>query len=531
MKKIALLFISFLLIFTILPSATADTVPQASNDPTVKIGLYYGSDALPSANLANEIGSGYLFGFFDSDRIFNGVGYTYEEKITVMKDKTYHIDTGTEFPSFDEAALFAINFTSSTGKTAFPSYISGAYRVRIGSYGTLEEANNAAASIGLSGASGAGGSATCYSVTVTSTGSIIFEFDAGPSGYLAIRPAGADYTETWFKGYKYAGSFEYRLNGSNNVTVINVLPLSEYTKGVLPYEMNPQWNQEALKAQAVCAASYLLSNRGKHGSSGFDVCNTTDCQVYRGRNSATANSDAAAEAVKGLALYYDNKVCSTVYHSSNGGSTESAKNVWGTDYPYLQAVPDNFEDLSIANNGIWSFEYTKNEITWILQNKGYSIGNIVDVYVDEYTPAGNVYRLTFVDSSGKLLSFEKGQTRTILNSSTLKKYTHSQRYTISGGILFNVNDASTQMYAAEGYAIGKGGTVSRLSGRTDITLISAGGLSVLKRNTDSFIISGKGWGHNVGMSQYGAKGMAERGYTYEQILRYYFTGAYVQPIR
>ena len=104
-------------------------------------------------------------------------------------------------------------------------------------------------------------------------------------------------------------------NNVNDITVINVLPVSEYTKGVLPYEMNANWHPEALKAQAVCAASYALSNKTKHKSLGFDVCNTTDCQVYLGRNAANANSDAAAEAVKGLVLTYDNKICSTVYHS------------------------------------------------------------------------------------------------------------------------------------------------------------------------------------------------------------------------
>ena len=94
---------------------------------------------------------------------------------------------------------------------------------------------------------------------------------------------------------------------------------------------------------------------------------------------------------------------------------------------------------------------------------------------------------------------------------------------------FNVNNASTVISAAEGYAIGKGGSVTWLSGRDDIHLLSAKGTSVLERNTDSFIVSGKGWGHNVGMSQYGAKGMAERGYTFDQILSYYYTEAVVQP--
>lgn len=557
MKKLALfctiLFVMFTIIVTFPGSGmvtTAEANTSGLYDPIIKVGLYYGNDALPSANLANEIGSGYLFGFFDSQRSFWQTGWTAQEKITINKDKNmyvlsgkyydslppsgaltigaYHIDSGTSFATFDEALAAAQALSASTGIHAFPAYVRGEHRVRLGSYTSIEKANEAAAKTGLQGATGVGGSTTCYTVTITSTGEIIYEFDAGSEAFLAIQPTGAAYTETWFKGYRYAGAFEYRRNNGNDITVINVLPVSEYTKGVLPYEMNANWHPEALKAQAVCAASYALSNRTKHRSLGFDVCNTTDCQVYLGRNAANANSDAAAEAVKGLVLTYNNKICSTVYHSSNGGSTESAKNIWGTDYPYLQAVPDNFEDLAKANNGIWTYEYTSDEITWILQTKGYDIGKVVDVYVDEYTPAGNVYRLAIIDSKGKKLTFEKSAARTILNSSTLNKYTHSQRYTISGGIRFNVN-GGTDVIAAESYAIGKNNTVSRLSGRNDIYLISSGGLSVLKRNTDSFIVSGRGWGHNVGMSQYGAKGMAERGYTFDQILSYYFTGAVVRP--
>jgi stage II sporulation protein D len=553
MKKLAFLFLILFAFVTIVPGngmipyAEADT--YVLYDPIIKVGLYYGNDALPSANLANEIGSGYLFGYFDNQRNFYQTGWTFEEKITINKDKNmyflsgkyydslppsgattigaYHIDSGAAYASFDEALAMANTLSATTGIKAFPAYIMGEHRVRLGNYKSADEANGAAAGTGLQGATGVGGSTTCYSVTKTATGEIIYEFDAGSNAVLAVKPTGAEYTETWFKNYKWAGAFEYRRNNGNDITVINVLPVSEYTKGVLPYEMNANWHPEALKAQAVCAASYALSNKTKHKSLGFDVCNTTDCQVYLGRNAANANSDAAAEAVKGLVLTYDNKICSTVYHSSNGGSTESAKNIWVADYPYLQAVPDSFEDLQKANNGIWSFEYTSDEITWILQNKGYNIGKIVDAYVDEYTPAGNVYRLAFVDSRGTKLTFEKSAARTILNSSTLNKYTYSQRFTISYGIRFNVNDSGTEVLAADSYAIGKNNTVSRLSGRSDIYLLSSEGVSVLKRNTDSYIVSGKGWGHNVGMSQYGAKGMAERGYTFDQILSYYFTGAVV----
>ncbi len=556
MKKYIALLLLLSYIFVMFPAVYADSSGTAFStgvDPDIRVGLYYNNAALPSANLANQIGSGYYFGFYDSQRSFIRLGFTAQEKITISKDKNmyvnsgnyyeslppsgstsigaFHVDSGVQYSTFDEASAAANAIEASTGVASFPTYITGVFGVRTGTYTSLDSAAAAVSSLGISGGKAVGGSSTCYTVTVTATGKILFEFDSGSATGLAINPTGAEATVTWFKGYKYAGNFEYRRNNGNDITVINVLPISEYIKGVLPYEMNPNWHIEALKAQGISAASFALANLRKHGSLGFDVCNTTHCQVYRGRNSATANSDAAAEAVKGMGLYYNNRICSTVYHSSNGGSTESSKNVWLEDVPYLQAVPDNFENLTTANNGIWSFVYTKSDMTWILQNKNHSIGNIVDAYVDEYTPAGNVFRVSFVDSNGKKISFEKGATRTILNSETLKKYTHSQRYTISNGMSLVPSGSSSEIPVSEGYAIGAGGSITRLNGRSDVHILSASGTSALTGNTDSFIVSGRGWGHNVGMSQHGAKGMAEKGYTYDRILQYYFTGANVEPIR
>src|SRR5699024_10163312 len=98
-----------------------------------------------------------------------------------------------------------------------------------------------------------------------------------------------------------------RVNG-NDITVIGVLSMDDYIKGVVPYEMSASWNIEALKAQALCAKSYAVNSMGKHGSSGFDLCNSTHCQVYKGMNSATANSNAAVEAVSGQYILYNGKV-------------------------------------------------------------------------------------------------------------------------------------------------------------------------------------------------------------------------------
>ncbi|MDR1116991.1 MAG: SpoIID/LytB domain-containing protein [Oscillospiraceae bacterium] len=540
MKKLTI----FLLVISMLlavPHETAD----AYDEPYVRVGLRYDSTVMSSANLANEVGSGYYFGFFEGNN-FTGLGGTYEEKITIVKDKNmyfsggvyyetsqpsssvigaYHIDLGRSFSTYEEAQNAAAEVTSN-GTPSFPAYISGEYRVRVGNFSTEADANARKTSIGLSSAPVVGGSATCFTVTATSDGRILYEYDMGTKVF-AVMPAGSAQSVTWFRGYKYNGAFEYRRNDGNDLTVINVVKIGDYPKGVIPYEMNPEWPMEALKAQAVCASSYAAYNKNKHSSKGFDVCNTTDCQVYRGLNTATEASNAACEAVRGVGIYYNGKICNAVYHSSNGGATENAENVWGTKTPYLISVTDGFENLASANNGIWSYTYTGEELSWLLTEKGYPIGKVTKAYVDEYTAAGNVYRVVFIDASGKKLVFEKESARTILYSETLKKYANSQRYTIStGSIELYVNSSSGKLSAGSGTAvIGAGGKTGTLKNGDEVYIKSASGTTKLqKTSAEGFVVSGTGWGHNVGMSQYGAKGMAENGYTYDQIIRYYYTG-------
>ena len=82
----------------------------------------------------------------------------------------------------------------------------------------------------------------------------------------------------------------------------NDVPLEDYIKGVVPYEMSPSWHKEALKAQAVCARSYADGQKERHKNNGFDVCSTTHCQVYHGIGRATANSNAAVEETRGQYL-------------------------------------------------------------------------------------------------------------------------------------------------------------------------------------------------------------------------------------
>lgn len=380
-------------------------------------------------------------------------------------------------------------------------------------------------------------------VTVTGTDQVLYESD-GES--LGVMPLGfGEEPVTWFKGYRYTGGFEYTLSGGG-VQVVNVTDLENYVKGVVPYEMSGNWPLAALEAQAVCARTYACRNSKHLGTYGFDVCSSTDCQVYNGVSLATARSDQAVENTAGLRLYYGGSlVQDAVYHASNGGATEDAKNVWGTDKGYLKGKTDPYESKTSIPNYSWTVTYTAEELTWILDQKlgrnERSIGSVQDVYISAVTPAGNVSAVTFVGSDG--VKTVTGETcRTIFYSSTYGKSVKSQRFQIngqggggSGGLC--VNDPATPLASLDGAAVLSGtGTQTTLRGETasaitstGVVAITAGGSGPARSSgTGTFTITGTGNGHNVGMSQYGAKAMAELGYSYEEILQFYYTDVTIE---
>ena len=184
------------------------------------------------------------------------------------------------------------------------------------------------------------------------------------------------------------------------------------------------------------------------------------------------------------------------------------------------------------------FTYTTSTLTQLLATKGYPNSGVVGFYVSKYTRMGNVLEITFVDSSGKRFVFDKSNVRTFPNSSALGVVTNSPRYSVTSGGMSLAAQSGDGLSAFKGgdkvWTVGADGNPVEitldgftriLSGNGDIT-----GLPVTA-SSGTYVVDGRGWGHNVGMSQYGAKGMAEQGYTYDQILRYYFTGVTLEYIR
>ena len=423
----------------------------------------------------------------------------------------------------------------------YPAWVDWGYVVRVGCYGSEDEAAEAASLLGEGYA--ARSSSTGVVVTVTRTANVLFEFDCGGVFDLAVQPEEKEgETSTWFKGYKYSGAFEYPRVTGGNLNVYNVLDLESYVKGVIPYEMSSNWPMEALKAQAVCARTYACRASKHRAAYGFDVCSTTCCQVYYGRGSgasyATEQSDAAVEATEGERLYYNGDlVQDAVYHSSNGGATEDVANVWGSEKGYLKGKADPYESLLSIPNYNWSVTYTADEMTWILDQKGYNVGTVRNVYVSEYTPMGNVKKLT-IEGSRDTLTVSGDTCRTIFYSSTYQKSVKSLRFAINGGGPSGTSgvvvNGSTTLDGLDGISVISGsGKVSKMdgnsasvissSGISGVSTTSGGSVKPTSSNNGTFTITGTGSGHNVGMSQYGAKAMAENGYDYEEILKFYYT--------
>lgn len=509
---------------------------QAVRGDVVSVGLRYQGTALAEANLENAVGSGYTFGYFDAERSFVPFGGTDARTITMhAASGMFYLQLPDEWDSYEEAAEQAAAYAN-----AYPAYINGSFRVRLGGYASEAEAQQARTALEPS-AQVTAATGTLVVVGVTGTEKRLFAFDCSGLGSLGVMPRGnGEAAVTWFKGRKYYGGFSYSRITGGNLNVINMVDLEDYVKGVVPYEMSGSWPLAALEAQAVCARTYVC-NTAKHLSAyGFDVCATTDCQVYSGvggsSGGATALSDEAVDATAGVCMYYGGKLIDAVYFSSDGGATEDAENVWGGAVDYLLGKEDPYEALTAIPNYSYSVTYSAAQLTEILRAKGYSLGTVADVYVSERTGTGNVKKVTFVSTTGQALTVSRSTCRSIFYSSTYGKSVRSMRFTISGGSgssggnSFCINDAAHTRTGLDGLSVISGsGTVSTLTGTPSVitasgTAPASGSGSTGGSSAEGFTVNGTGNGHNVGMSQYGAKAMAETGCSYRDILNFYYTG-------
>ena len=240
----------------------------------------------------------------------------------------------------------------------------------------------------------------------------------------------------------------------------------------------------------------------------------------------------------GNTFYEKNKKVVGYFFSSDGGATESAVNVWGGNYAYLTGKKDPYEKTESISNGVWNKTLTAAELRRKLTASGRSIGEIQSVQVTKRTEMGNVNALTITDTSGKTVTLTKEACRTVLGLNSVR-YTVGGQGSLEGATASTIPVNGKPVQNGAFYTIQGDGTktnISSVHGKTALTATGTETLTAAQQTFGSepavtgksYTFSGRGWGHHVGMSQYGAKAMAEQGMNYQQILQFYYTGVTVK---
>ncbi len=505
--------VSLFVILTVLFSIF--TIPAKAQMPEkVKIGLFYGSGAKDSYAISSESGlRAFLANDEDSIKFFSSEALT---EATVKKNNYYSTECTDVFTDFGSAQLKADELCSN-GFDAYVSVCGSNYTVRIGTFATLDEAKAASGQYGT------------YPIEITKTGvlvlkgdKIVFAFDDS-NKHLELTSRSGNIK---INSVAYRGAMRFVRASGNDMAAINVLPLEEYLYSVLPKEVSASWNEEALKAQAVVARTFTITNINKFKDYGFNLDNTTASQVYGGVGVEDERTTKAVDATCGEIVKYDGKPASVFYYSSSGGKTSNSEDVWTAALPYLRSVEDTYENPAEASYANWSVTFTKEQIKETLLAKGIDIGDILDI-VAVYSDSERAVNLTFVGTRGA-----KEYLKDNIRASLSLKSTNFKLIKGDTPSNLNVIDSSLKCSSVD---FGKDVSVISANGTATLSkspsLLSASGVSTPKVSTkpaDSYTFTGGGWGHGVGMSQWGAKGMADNGFSYKEIITHYFSGVQVE---
>jgi len=342
---------------------------------------------------------------------------------------------------------------------------------------------------------------------------IVFSYDSKDAEFF-VKPIKGNLDSS---KYKYRGGIGVKLiNGK--FSIINYVNMREYLYGVLPYEMSTNWPIEALKAQAVAARNFAFSNINKYAKYGFDLSDGTSSQVYKGVKGESELTNLAVDLTKGEVLLYNDSLVEAYFHSNSGGHTESSENIWSEKIPYIVGVDDKYSER--APNAFWDISFTKKEIEAILSKNKIYIGNLKDIKIANRSENGRVLDLMFIGTLTNA-SFKKEKIRAIFGYSVFKSIWYDVKKDTDVTVMTSKEYSSVSL---------KNSVVLTSNGKKNLGeksyYIASNGVKKVKLNTlaNVFTFEGKGYGHGLGMSQWGARIMAEEGKDYKEILAHYYTG-------
>ena len=295
----------------------------------------------------------------------------------------------------------------------------------------------------------------------------------------------------WYKNRRYAGELRVLLN-DQKLQIINYLKLEKYLKSVVGSEMPKEFPLAALQAQAIAARTYALKLLGKNEV--FDIHSTQASQVYLGLEAETAKINRAVRSTSSLALFYENKLIEAVFHSSSGGRTENSGQVWKYQLPYLRSVIDYDQNSTKYR---WSKKISSSELDKIFSD----IGGLNSIQIKKKSNSDRVLVIKLYGPNG---------TKNI-SGKNLRKNLKLLSNKFDVNLKFNHINLENKL-------------------NFDNKVVGNSALKPLPPiPTDYFLlVKGYGAGHGVGMSQWGAKAMAERGANFRKILRHYYTGVQIK---
>ncbi len=315
----------------------------------------------------------------------------------------------------------------------------------------------------------------------------------------------------WLNKRRYSGEMRL-INKGNRLLVINHLSLNKYLKSVVGSEMPKDWPMEALKAQAVAARTYALNQM--KGNDYYDLDSNVSSQVYLGMESETNRTRRAVAATRNLVLLHNGKLIDAVFHSSSGGKTEDSKFVWGRYNPYLVSVKDYDQN---SPHYYWKKKIPSKSLEHIFPR----IGGVNAIRILEKTDTNRIKKVKIYGPKGNLFLSGK-ELRNIfeLKSTLISFKIVSKPFHLEGkrNRFFDFIKSTKTINSRR-----------RKVSRDTIEVDQLNELPPLPEN-DFLLVQGSGSGHGVGMSQWGAKGLAERGATFRKILSHFYKGARITKL-
>ncbi|SFH45345.1 SpoIID/LytB domain protein [Tindallia magadiensis] len=436
----------------------------------IKIGLYFGETAVSSIDIESD--SGFRMGTFENEDFMDVLTLDEAKNITISHNSYYYVGLKSSFSSLNQMNEEMKRVRKYTEENLVYARMIDGWNIYLGPFHSKADSKDAVEDLVQMGEEDwriIEPSNRYVNISASNQPFIIYDKNEP----IYVVSAGQDYTNSIIKigSKKYRGAVTALRDNNNRLTIINVLPMEKYLYGVVPREVPHSWPEEALKAQAVAARGFAVASLNKYENLGFHLCSTVNSQVYGGYEAEQQRTNHAVDATRGQVITYNGHLAIPYYHSTSGGHTEDSENIWTNAVPYVRGVTDQYSSSSPHTN--WEKTVSTKEAQDLLRNHDIRVGELENMYVSE------------ISSNGRVLSF-----------------------------------------MVEG-SLGHRELIKQES-RNVFGLRSSWFQLEYDTKNDIYYFEGKGFGHGIGMSQYGAKGMAEAGYRYEDILKHYFTGVSIQ---